>query len=356
LMIWNARTGSFVRTISLPSPAARVAVPDSPNGHAAIATADGVTSVEYNSSSKLPVAVPVPNSNAYYRKVLAGKDRLYLFDGRGVDVFETVAGLMPHYITRLTPGGVIDVAADDSGLYALTISGVVYAYAPDTTQVTQRTVADTAADTQPQSINMVAGAPWVSVSQQCKTGSCQNNTLVLDPLSLATTATLGGGIVDVTTSGSRAYAITSLPSEVRVIDVSSPLHPVQVSARPAEGTNGPVSIAYSSGTLLVLGEKLYVYSESGLAKLSEQSVSFDPATYSDQHILVAGGCGVVTGRAAAPALYSVPSLASAGSIAVPGNVKSIAASDNVVYVLTEDSVEIWSNGTPGTAPRHRAAH
>jgi len=356
LMIWNARTGAFVRTIPLPSTASRVAVPDSPNGHAAIATADGVTSVDYNSPSKLPAAVPVPNGNAYYKKVLAARDRLYLFDGRGVDVFETVAGLMPHYIARLSPGGLIDVAADDSGLYVLTISGVVYAYAPDTTPITQRTVADTASDTDPQSIAVVAGAPWVTVSQQCRTGSCQNNTLVLDRLSLATTATLGGGIVSVTTSGTRAYAITSLPSEVRVIDVSSPQHPVQISARPAEGTNAPVSIAYSSGTLFVLGEKLYAYSESGLTKLSEQSASFDPATYADQRILVSGGCGVVTGRSVAPALYSVPSLASSGSISVPANVKSVATSDNVVYVLTEDSVEIWSNGTPGTAPRHRAAH
>ena len=100
--------------------------------------------------------------------------------------------------------------------------------------------------------------------------------------------------------------------------------------------------------------KLYTYAESGLTKLSEQATTFDPSTYADQHIFVSGSCGIVTGRTAMPALYAVPSLAANGTIAVPANVKSIAVSENTVYVLTEDSVEIWSSGTPSPAPRHRA--
>lgn len=353
LTVWNARTGALVRTLALPSQPVRVSVPDPGNGYAAIATANGVTSVAYNSSTKLPAAIPLPTANAYYKKVLAAKNRLYLFDGRGADVFETTAGLMPHYVTRIAPGGTVDVAASDAGLYALTSSAVVYAFGPDGTSITQRTI-DTSTDTQPLSIVTVAGAPWVSLSQQCRTGTCQNNTLVLDPLSLAQTSTMTGAILDVTTSGSRAYAVTSLPSEVRVIDISVPLHPAQLSARSSDVTTASVSIAYSSGNVFVLADKLYSYNESGLAKVAEQSVPFDQPTYADQRIALAGNCAIVTGRTSAAALYAMPAFTATGSVPIPANAKSIAVSANEVFVLTEDSVEVWSNGTVTPAPRHRA--
>ena len=354
LTVWNARTGALVRTIPLPSNSSRVAVPEPADGFAAVATSDGITSVAYTSQSQLPALLSIPNGNAYYKKVLAAKNRLYLFDGRGVDLFETVSGHVPHYLNRIAPPGIIDIAATDRGVFALTNNGTVYSYAPDGTPITQRVVASTDNDTTPLSINAVGGAPWVSASQGCRTGTCQNNTFVLDPQSLVTTATLSGAVTEVTTSGSRAYAITTLPAEVRVLDVADPLHPTTVVSRAVEGTNAPVSIAYASGTVLVLGEKLYSYAEATLVKLGEQAVAFDPTTYPDQQILVSGGCGIVTGRVATPALYGVPSLAPAGSIPVPALVKSVASSGTHVYLLTEDSLEIWANGAAQPAPRHRA--
>jgi hypothetical protein len=62
----------------------------------------------------------------------------------------------------------------------------------------------------------------------------------------------------------------------------------------------------------------------------------------------------VTGRTAAAALYAMPAFTATGSIPIPASAKSIAVTANDVYVLTEDSVEVWSNGTITPAPRHRA--
>jgi hypothetical protein len=355
LVVWDARTGALVRTVPLPSAPARVDVAESANGFAAVATADGITSVAYNTQSQLPTMLPLASGNAYYREVLAAKNRLYLFDGRGVDAFETAAGFTPHYLTRIVPAGVLDVAATDRGVFALTNNGTVLAYAPDGTLVIQRNVIEGLADTSVSSIAAVAGAPWVSVSQQCRTGNCQKNTFVLDPQSLLRTSTMGGGITDVVTSGSRAYAITTLPAEVRVIDVADPLHPAPLVPRATEGTNAPVSVAHSSPTVYVLGEKLYAYAESNLLKTGEQPVPFDPLTYIDQRVVIAGDCAVVAGRSAMPELYSVATgwTPSAG-IAVPAPVRSVTSSGNNLYLLTDDSLEIWSTGSAPPAPRRRA--
>jgi len=355
LVVWDARTGALVRTVPLPGAPARVDVAESANGFAAVATADGITSVAYKTQSQLPTMLPLANGNAYYREVLAAKNRLYLFDGRGVDVFETAAGFTPHYLTRIAPAGVLDVAATERGAFALTNNGTVLAYAPDGTLVTQRNVIEGLADTSVNSIAAIAGAPWVSVSQQCRTGNCQKNTFVLDPQTLLLTSTMGGGITDAVSSGSRAYAITTLPTDVRVIDVADPLHPAPLVSRATEGTNAPVSVAYSSPTVYVLGEKLYAYAESNLLKTGEQPVPFDPLTYIDQRVVISGDCAVVAGRSAMPELYSVATgwTPNAG-IAVPAPVRSVTSSGNNLYLLTDDSLEIWSTGSAPPAPRRRA--
>ena len=135
LCVWDARTGARLRTIPLPSAPAWIDVPESSTGFAAVATADGVASVAYTTQSQLPAMLPLANGNAYYRKVLAATNRLYLFDGRGVDVFETAAGFTPRYLTRIVPPGITDVAGSDHGLYALTSNGNVIAYTADGTVI-----------------------------------------------------------------------------------------------------------------------------------------------------------------------------------------------------------------------------
>ena len=354
LTVWDARTGALLRTIPLPSPGTRVAVPDTSTGFAAIATSDGVTSVVYNSQSQLPSRVPVTNVNAYYKKVLAANNRIYVFDGRGIDLFETAYGVAPHYLTHIAPPGVFDVAAGDGYLFALSSNGTVYSYKVDGTPIAQSQVTDTANDSTPLSIIAIAGVPWVSVAQGCTTSTCQNVTYVLDPQTLAKKTVVTGRITSAVVSGARAYIVTSLPDEIRIVNITNPLFPQAVSARATEGATAPVSIAFASNTIFVLGEKLYAYSDATLQRIAQQDIEPDAATYADQRIVISGSCAVVTGRAATPALYSVPSLAPAGSIDVPALVRSVAVSGDKLYLLTDDSLEVWTTGTPKPGPRRRA--
>jgi hypothetical protein len=355
LIVWDARTGALLRTIPLPSTPAWIDVPQSSNGFAAIATADGIADAAYATKSDLPAMLPLATGNAYYRKVLASGNRLYLFDGRAVDVFETSAGFTPHYLTKISPSGVLDVAASERGLFALTSTGTAIAYRSDGTVVAQRNVVDTNADKAPISITTVAGAPWVSMSQGCRTGDCQSNTLVLDPQSLVVTSSMAGAVTDVAVAGITAYAITAAPSEVRVINVADPAHPSVSLSRATDGTAAPVSIAFYSPTVYVLGERLYAYTASSLASGGDMAVAFDPSTYADQSVVISGTCGIVTGRTAMPELFSVSEgwKPSAG-IPAPAAVRSVATSGNNVYLLTDDSLEIWSTGTAKPAPRRRA--
>ncbi|MGZ7039402.1 MAG: hypothetical protein ACXVJO_14605, partial [Thermoanaerobaculia bacterium] len=138
LKVWDARTGALLRTIPLPSTPSWIAVPETSNGFAAIATSDGIADVAYATKSELPAMLPLSNGNSYYRKALAATHRLYLFDGRGVDVFETGAGFAPHYLTRVIPAGVADVAASERGIFALTSTGGVIAYSSDGTLLAQK--------------------------------------------------------------------------------------------------------------------------------------------------------------------------------------------------------------------------
>ncbi|MGZ4778955.1 MAG: hypothetical protein ACXV5L_07145, partial [Thermoanaerobaculia bacterium] len=159
----------------------------------------------------------------------------------------------------------------------------------------------------------------------------------------------------VTVAGTTAYAITAVPGEVRVINVADAAHPSVSVSRATDGTAAPVSIAFSSQTVYVLGERLYAYAASNLASAGDQAIAFDPSTYNDQRVLINGGCGIVTGRTAMPELFSVFEgwKVSAG-ITAPAAVRSVATSGSNVYLLTDDSLEIWSTGTATPAPRRKA--
>ena len=66
------------------------------------------------------------------------------------------------------------------------------------------------ASSDPLAIVAAGNAVWLAVSRGCTTGGCEKKTLVLDPRTLATNATLDGGVVDATTAGNTAYAIFDL--------------------------------------------------------------------------------------------------------------------------------------------------
>jgi hypothetical protein len=169
-----------------------------------------------------------------------------------------------------------------------------------------------------------------------------------------------GAVRDVVVSGTRAYVLTELPDEIRVLDVSDPAHPRQLGSRAPEGTRLPLSIAYSNGIVYVLGEKLVQYNENDLSKIAEPLGAYvdDPAlgvTYADQRVRIDGGCLAMTGRQYSPQLFST-ALAPQASFATPSAARGIAAQPGRLYVLTDHSLEVWSSAPLPLPARRHAVH
>jgi hypothetical protein len=356
LLVWSTASKTLARTLALPSEPLALRATDT---LALLATADGITSVNLNTSTKLPAVIPSPVGNAYYRKAVAGGDHIYLFDGRGADAFSVAFGAAPHFVASIRPAGVLDVAASTTRLFTLGTGNTVSAWSPDGVLLAQATL-DEGTDVQPLAITTVNGAVWVSVAKGCLTAACEKKTLVLDPSSLVRTATLNGATTDATVVSNRAYALFDLPSEVRVLDVADALHPIQLAARPSEGIQPPVSIAFGSGTVFVLGEKLYLYNDSLTSKTGEQYPTYtaDPTgaiSYIDQRVRMEGSCVFVTGRSFSPEILSFPTFAVAQSLPVPAAVKSVVSAAGRLYLLTNYSLEVLSASAPPAVPRRRAA-
>jgi hypothetical protein len=239
-----------------------------------------------------------------------------------------------------------------------TVSGnlTVTSYTPD--GVLRATAAITeGADAQAQSIETVNGAVWVSITRGCTSGACEKKTIVFDARNaLNQTVTMTGAVTDVVSNSSRAYAITDLPAEIRVINVSDPFHPSTITSRAADGT--PRSIAYANGTLYVLGNTLATYSETNLtrgADLLGPYASDGSVTFVDQHIRINGVCAIVTGRSFAPQLYSVPVWTLESGFSSPSPARFVATQPGTFYVLTDHSLEIWSNAPLPKAARRAPA-
>jgi hypothetical protein len=165
---------------------------------------------------------------------------------------------------------------------------------------------------------------------------------------------MSGGVIDVVTSGTRAYATTDLPAEVRVINVADPVHPAIISSRAAEGK--PASIAYANGTLYVLGNTLAAYTEAGLSKVADVLGAYSSegtVTFADQHVRIDGNCAIVTGRSFAPQLFTLPQWTAAPSFATPSAARVLASQPGTFYILTDHSLEIWST-MPLPKPARRA--
>jgi hypothetical protein len=356
LAVWDTRTGTKTRELALP--ATGVALHAAPGSSIVdVATLDGITSVATKATSQLPVALSTAPGNSYYRKVAASSDRVYLLDARGVDIYTTSM----HHTGSIATGGIIDVAAAPGAAYSLSSSGVVTLHGVDGNVIAQATINE-GADAQPLAIAAVNGAVWVAVSKGCQSGGCETKTLVFDPRNnaLVQTASLAGGVVDVTTNGARAYALVNLPSELHTFNVSDPFHPAQIAARGTEGERAPLSIAYANGTIYVLGEKLYAYDETSLSKTSEPLGAYvtdatGAVAYTDQQIRNDGNCAIVTGRTFAPQLVTLPSFAPSASFSTPAVTKSVARTPGRLYVLTDYSLDIWSTSPLPKPARHHVS-
>lgn len=342
LVYEDARTLS--RELLLP---ASVVALDAVSPTAVMATNEGTAAAAF--SGRLPDA-SMPFRSAFYAKVVAGSDRIYLSGDDGVDIFRTATNDVLQFIAGIRAQGIIDIAATDSALYALGASGTVTAYSKTGAQLAQITI-DEGADAQPRAIATAGKAVWVSLSKGCSSGTCEKKTLVLDPNSLVVTASMTGGVDDVVTAGTRAFALVDLPSEVRVINIADPLHPAPLvaTARPASAA----SIAASNGKVYVLGDKVYSYAEGSLSATGEFLTAMAPTEAT--RIRAEGNCAIVSGRGDNAEKYVLPAFTSDGAlIEMPSTVRSFVLQPGRVILLTGHSLELWTTGAPVTPSKRRS--
>jgi hypothetical protein len=349
LLVWNTQTRTLTKQFLLP--AAPVAVHVAADASIAdVATEDGITSVQLGAVTRMPSLLFATNGNGYYKKLVAGSQRLYLFDGRNVDVFtntmQSTGGIRTPFIA--------DVAASDTGAFTIQNNMTVTSYGREGNALASATINESS--DLPPSIASAGGAAWASIFKNCQSTGCEGKTIVFDPKSaFAQTATMTGAVRDVVTSGTRAYVLTELPNEVRVVDISDPAHPSVLVSRASEGSQLPRAIAFANGTVYVLGEKLYSYASADLSSGSTQLASYvadltSGVTYVDQHLRADGSCIAMTGRQFSPQfLTGTPAIAS------PAAGRVVATQPGTFYFLTDYSVEIWSAKPLPPAPRRHAA-
>jgi hypothetical protein len=283
--------------------------------------------------------------------IVATGNRLFVFDGDVIDIFTLGHSSAPDHAGAISVDGAIGLAASETTLFVL-FNRLVASYSHAGVLLRSAPL-DEGADAVFTSMVTAGGAPWVSVSRGCLTTGCEERTSVLDPVSLVRTATLEGGITDLATSGTSAYAIVSIPprSEIRSYSIADRLHPVVVSSRPNEGT--ATAIAVDGATVYTLGTRLFSYAVAGLTKISEELATTQASTATD--LAIEQGCAVVTGRSPAAELYrrSGSQWVAAGVTSLPGVARGISVLPGRVLVLTDYSIEIWSRLAPATPSRRR---
>jgi len=344
--IWSVSSGQFEQQIELPGTPVSIAA----SNHAAILTEGGVLALNYATSSRVPARNASAARNDYYRKAVASSTHLYLFDGGTINVFETSRSLAPHWIASVPAAGVLDLAASETALFTLSGGGTIVSWSPQGVQLRSATLSE-GADAVPLSLYAVNGAPWVSVSRGCLSTGCEKKTIVFDPQSLVQTASTTGGVIDVSTNGTTAYALFDLPAETRTYRVSDPLHPAVIGTRTSEP--GVVAVAGWNGSLFALGARVFQYPDSLLTKTAEHLGSVTPSP--GMKLRIDNGCAVVTGRSGSAETYAVTATSwnPAGAFALPANARSLLLTPRRLIVLTDYSVELWSRGAKPVPPRRR---
>ncbi|MEO6488008.1 MAG: hypothetical protein ABIO78_08730 [Thermoanaerobaculia bacterium] len=345
--IWSFPSGQFEQQIELPGTATSIAA----SNHAAILTESGVVALNYTTGSRLPVRTGISARNDYYRKAVASSTRLYLFDGSTIHVFETGWSPAPHWTATIPAAGVLDLAASETALFTLSGGGMVVTWSLEGVQLRSVTLNE-GADATPLAIHAVNGAPWVSISRGCLSTGCEKKTIVFDPQSLVQTAALTGGVIDVSTAGTTAYALFDLPSETRTYRVSDALHPSVIGSRASEP--GVVAVAGSNGALFALGTRLYEYPDSLLTKTTEHLESVTPSP--GMKLRIDGGCAVITGRSGSVETFTMNAgrWTAAGTLPLPANARSVSVQPQRLIVLTDYSVELWSRGGRPAPGKRRA--
>jgi hypothetical protein len=303
--------------------------------YAVIASSEGLIASLY--LRDVPAAT-LTTSSSFYTKLLADGDRLHLLSRDGIDIYSTATSTAPHFFTSIRAANIVDVATTAGRVYTLSGGSTVTAYSHAGAILGQVTINE-GIDTQPLSIAAAGNAVWVSISKGCLSGQCERKTLVLDPQTLLTTDTMTGQAVDVAASGTRAYVLTDTPDQIRIVNITDPLHP-----SPLVSSDAPVnarSLAHGAGNVYVLADKVYAFNNT---TLSATGTFLSAVTPTNAHqIRIAGTCALVAGRSANPELYTVPAFSAAGNaIELPSNARGMIATPSRVLVLTEHSIEVWS--------------
>jgi hypothetical protein len=202
-------------------------------------------------------------------------------------------------------------------------------------------------------IRTAGNAVWASLATGCTIQGCsERKTFVLDPNTLAVTATMTGNVTDVTTAGTRAYALFSFPDEIRVLNIADPQHPSPVVIAPVQPFAS--SIAYSAGKVYVLGDKVFGYSETTLA-IVEEHLTAVTARPPSHRIRIDGTCALISRDANAPTGYDLPAWTPAAStFTLPSNLRSFSVQSGMLLFLTEHSLELAYPTPTGKPPRRRA--
>ena len=338
LTVWDTATRTLTRSHTLPANAISM---HAAAQRAAIATDEGMLVINY--AAKLPDLVAEPNVNRYYTKALTGRDRLHLFGADGVDIYSTVRGLAPSFVAAVNEPGLIDAAATRELLFTLAGDGKVTAYSNAGVPVATAFVS-VGPDSQPEAIFTAGEAVWVTVSSGCQSGACTKNSVILDPRTLNTAGMLNGGVVDISVSGTTAYAILDLPRELVSFDISRPLVPTAIKTITAPA-NAKSILAGEGEVFVAATDNVYTYSRAlQLTNTSPQAMAL-----STPQLELAGDCAIVIGYSEHPEYLGPAPLRE-----VPSLPRSIAATADRVYILTEHSIEVWAQTAPPPAKKRRS--
>lgn len=321
-------------------------------GRAVVASPRGFTVIDFGHAPEVPSSVAlIQDPPRLFRSIHRDGSLLWLVEPAGAEAF-AVDGLgLPHSIGSIGAESSIVASAVAGGiLYTLSAGGDLIGWSPGGTVVAQLAIAE-AADQRMDGLHAIGGALWVSLTRGCSTGNCEKKVLVVGASSgLVVTSSLPDGVVDVVSSGQRAWVLSDTPRELRVYDISSPGAPSLAGSVALAGD--PISVAHAGGSVWTLGSTLRRWSET-LQPLGEFLDPWTPdpsgrVSYIDQKVREAGGCLLVAGREASPRLYDV----SAGSplaVAVPpsaGAVRGVATFGGFAHLLGETFLEGWTTGAP----------
>ena len=348
IRVWNLTTRTVERALGITTDPIAVAIAPT-SEFAGIATGEGLASLNLQSTSDQPQLLQVTGGNRYPRKIVATAKHLFLWDGPTVEIYSTASSAAPRFVATISTPGVVDIAGSDDALFTLNSNGTITSYGQSGEPLRSATLNE-GDDAVPQAVFVAGGAPWIAIQKGCPT-LCVKQTVVLDSATLVRTAILPGGVIDVTTAGSNAYALFDLPAETRAYDIRDPLHPAVTAVRASDLSAS--SIAFYNGFVHVLGSRLFSYNAANLAPSNAQLAT--EAVSSSTRLVVANGCAFLSGRGSSVQRYVVGSgaWAPSSSPAAPGVPRFVATAAGRFYVLTDYALEIWSPAAAPTPSRRR---